>query len=158
VTGIQNFIDGRAEASYLEVGSQELAQNTSKLQTQPASLGDPLTLFVGVYNFLFVPIPFVDNGSFFLNLQSYESFFWYLFYLILFFLLFGLMRGRYVLNLVTASSSLFTMVFIGVSALTETNDGTSVRHRAVLLIGILVMLATFRSKLPDRRQVQNSNF
>jgi hypothetical protein len=40
----------------------------------------------------------------------------------------------------------FTLGFILLSALVETNDGTSVRHRSVLLIGILIMLATFRPK------------
>ena len=97
-----------------------------------------------------MPTPFVDNGSFFLNAQSYESFAWYFYYLILILLLIGLTRRRYVLNLVTLSSTLFSLGFIAMSALIEINDGTSVRHRAVLLIGILVMLATFQRKQPDQ--------
>jgi peptidoglycan/LPS O-acetylase OafA/YrhL len=155
-TGIQSILDKRVDASYLPAGSTEQSENTTQLQTQPASLRNPLSLLVGVCNFLFVPTPFVDNGSFFLNAQSYESFAWYFYYLILILLLIGLIRRRYVLNLVTLSSTLFSLGFIAMSALIEINDGTSVRHRAVLLIGILVMLATFQRKQPDHPEHQSS--
>ncbi len=157
-TGVQNILDQSAEASYLPAGSTELSKNATQLQTQPASLRDPLSLVVGAYNFLFVPTPFVDNGSFFLNAQSYESFAWYFYYLILILLSIGLIRRRYVLNFVTLSTTLFSLGFIAMSALIEINDGTSVRHRAVLLIAILVMLATFRHKQPERQEDQNSKF
>jgi peptidoglycan/LPS O-acetylase OafA/YrhL len=93
-----------------------------------------------------VPAPFVDNGSFFLNAQSYESFVWYSYYLIFMLLLVGLIRGKFIRNLVTISSTLFSLGFVLLSTLVEVNDGTSVRHRAVFLIGILIMMATFTSK------------
>lgn len=156
VTGIQSILNERAEASYLPAGSTEVSENTTQLQTQRASLRDPLSLLVGAYNFLFVPTPFVDNGSFFLNAQSYESFAWYFYYLILIILLVGLIRKRYVLNLATLSSTLFSLGFIAMSALIEINDGTSVRHRSVLLISTLVMLATFQQKQPERLEDQSS--
>ena len=152
VTGIQGILDEKAAASYLPAGSSELSNNTTQLQMQPASLRDPTSLLVGAYNFLFVPVPFMENGSFFLNAQSYESFAWYFYYLILVLLIIGLLRDWYSLNLVTVSSALFTLGFIILSALVEINDGTSVRHRSVLLIGILVMLATYRSEETSRQQ------
>ena len=158
VTGIQSILDERAEASYLPAGSTELSENTTQLQTQPASLRDPLSLLVGAYNFLFVPTPFVDNGSFFLNAQSYESFAWYFYYMILILLLIGLIRRRYVLNLVTLSTTLFSLGFIAMSALIEINDGTSVRHRAVLLMAILAMIATFQHKQSECLEEQSSKF
>jgi peptidoglycan/LPS O-acetylase OafA/YrhL len=149
-TGLETFLDATASSSYLPEGSIELSENVNQLQAQPASLRDPWSLLVGVNNFLFVPTPFIDNGSFFLNIQSYESFAWYLYYIILIFLLIRLLQGRYVLNLATLSSALFSLGFILLSALVEVNDGTSVRHRSVLLISILVMLATFQtSKRPQ---------
>jgi peptidoglycan/LPS O-acetylase OafA/YrhL len=158
ITGIQSILAERVEASFLPAGSTELSENIAQLQTQPASFREPVSLLMGAYNFLFVPTPFVDNGSFFLNAQSYESFVWYLYYLILILLLVGLVRGRYELNLATISSSLFALGFITLSALVEINDGTSVRHRAVLLIGVLVMLATFRSKEASSQGRKDSNF
>jgi len=158
VTGIKSTIKEKAEASYLPAGSVELSQNFTQLQTQSASLRDPPSLLVGAFNFLFVPTPFVDNGSFFLNAQSYESLAWYLFYLIFILLLMGLLFGRFTLNLVTVSSTLFTLGFIMLSAQVEINDGTSVRHRAVLLVGISLMLSTFQRKESTRIQQFNSNF
>jgi hypothetical protein len=50
------------------------------------------------------------------------------------------------LNLATVSSTLFALGFILSSTLVEVNDGTSVRHRAVLLMAIVIMLGTFREK------------
>lgn len=146
VTGIQPKLEESVDNSYLVVNSSKLTKSIAQLQTQPASLKEPLSLLIGAYHFLFIPAPFVDNGSFFLNLHSYESFLWYLFYIIMIHLLIGLLSGRYFLNLATVSSTLFTLSFILMSALVETNDGTSVRHRVVLLMGILIMLSTFRSK------------
>jgi len=70
----------------------------------------------------------------------------------------GLIRDRYTLNLASIASSLFALGFITLSALIETNDGTAVRHRAVLLIGILVMLAAYRGKESSYPQHKDSNF
>ncbi len=156
VTGVQGLIQQKAEVSYPLVSSQELSENFTQLQREPASLRDPLSIFLGVYGFLFIPTPFVDNGSFFLNVQSYESFIWYIYYVIFIIFLVGMIRGRYSLNLATLSSSLFCMGFTAVSALIEVNDGTSVRHRAVLLVGILIMLATFQRSKPSLPEDQSS--
>lgn len=149
LTGIEGILQKKVESSYLQADSVELSNNMAQLQRKPASLRKPLSLLVGAYNFLFVPTPFIDNGSFFLNAQSYESFIWYFFYLIFLILLIGLIRGRYALNQVTLSSSLFSLGFIALSTFIEVNDGTSVRHRAVLLVGILVMLANFLPKAEE---------
>ena len=130
----------------MPVGSEELSKNSIQLQTQPATLRDPVSVVKGAFNFLFVPAPFVENGSFFLNAQSYESFAWYLYYALLVLLVFGLLRRKYELNLHSIVATYFTLGFILLSALVEINDGTSVRHRSVLLVGILIMLAIFREK------------
>lgn len=158
ITGVQNIISEKAQKSYLPEGSQKLSENTTQLQTQPASLQEPLSIIVAAYNFAFVPTPFVDNGSFFLNAGSYESFAWYFYYLVFIVLLVGLLRGRYAINLATISSTLFTLAFIILSALIEINDGTALRHRAVLLLGILLMLAIYRSKEPLCSQHLDANF
>ncbi len=149
VTGIQGIIKQKAEVSYSFADSQELSKKFIQLQREPASVKDPLSLIVGMNYFLLTPAPFMDNGSFFLNVQSYESFIWHIYYLIFIILLVGVIRGRYSLNLVTLTSTLFCLGFMAISALIETNDGTSVRHRVVLLVGILLMLATFQRRKPD---------
>jgi hypothetical protein len=101
-----------------------------------------------------VPTPFLDNGSFFLNAQSYESFAWYLYYLLLLILLMRLVKGHQVLSLQILASTLFTLGFLVFSALIETNDGTSVRHRAVLLMGTLIMLAAMSQMSNKREEIQ----
>jgi hypothetical protein len=146
ITGIDELIDLKSKNSYLPVDSTELSSNLIQLQAQPATFRDPISILKGVFNFLFVPLPFIDNGSFFLNIQSYESFAWYVYYLLFTTLCVRLFRGRYELNMQSLVAAYFTLGFIFLSAMVETNDGTSVRHRSVLLIGILIMLATFREK------------
>jgi hypothetical protein len=146
VTQIDSILESKSQSSYLPAGSEELTNNSKQLQTQAATLRDPISIVKGAFNFLFVPTPFMDNGSFFLNAQSYESFAWYLYYILLLLMIVGLLRGRYELNLQSLTASYFSLGFIIQSALVEINDGTSVRHRSVLLIGILIMLATIRQK------------
>jgi hypothetical protein len=146
VTQIDSILESKSQSSYLPVGSEELTNNAKQLQTQAATLNDPISVVKGAFNFLFVPIPFLDNGSFFLNAQSYESFAWYFYYILLLLMIMGLLRSRYELNLQSLTATYFSLGFIIQSALVETNDGTSVRHRSILLIGILIMLTTIRQK------------
>ncbi len=130
----------------MSANSMELSDNLKQLQVPSATFRDPVSILNGVFNFLMVPLPFVDNGSYFLNVQSYESFAWYIYYIMLIFLCVRMLRGRYELNIHSVTATYFALGFIFFSAMVETNDGTSVRHRSVLLIGILIMLATFREK------------
>ncbi len=146
VTGIKKILESKVKSSHVEIRSNERNENLIQLQAQQSSLREPSSLLAGAFNFLFVPIPFVDNGSFFLNAQSYESFIWYFYYTIFVLLLINVFRGQFILNLSTITSILFLLGFITLSALVEINVGTSVRHRAVVLIGILIMLAICRGK------------
>lgn len=146
ITQTDTFLEAKSKSSYLTLGSEELTKNSNQLQTQAATLRDPISIVKGAINFLFVPAPFIDNGSFFLNAQSYESFVWYLYYILLLFMILGLLRRKYEINLQSLTATYFSIGFIIQSALVEINDGTSVRHRSVLLIGILIMLATIRQK------------
>jgi hypothetical protein len=146
LTQIDSILESKSQGSYLPAGSEELSNNLKQLQTQAATLRDPISIVKGALNFLFVPTPFMDNGSFFLNAQSYESFAWYFYYILLLLMILGLLRGRYELSLQSLTATYFSLGFIIQSALEETNDGTSVRHRSILLIGILIMLTTIRQK------------
>jgi hypothetical protein len=122
------------------VGETRVGENL-KLNFDAASLGEPLSILRGSVRFLFSPVPFIDNGSLFLNLLSYESFLWYLIY----FVFVALMSkkifwssGEFFLKF---SLILFTSNFIVASALIEVNAGTSLRHRSVLLFCILIAIA-----------------
>jgi hypothetical protein len=154
VSGVKSLIEEKSKSSYVPAGSIELIENARQRQTQQPSLRDPLSILKGIFNFLFVPTPFLDNGSFFLNAQSYESFAWYLYYLLLLILLTRLVKGHQVLSLQILASTSFTLGFLLFSVLIETNDGTSVRHRAVLLMGILIMLAAMSQMSNKREEIQ----
>jgi hypothetical protein len=144
-TGLSEILEAKLD-SYATNDLVERSRNAERLQREPANLKDPVSVVGGVFSFLILPAPFINNGSFFLNMQSYESFAWYLYYALLTFLVFGLLQRKYELNLHAIVATYFTLGFILLSALVEINDGTSVRHRSVLLLGILIMLATFREK------------
>jgi hypothetical protein len=146
VTGLKRLIQEKSKSSFLPAGSFELIENNLQLANRPASLRDPISLLKGLFNFLFVPLPFLDNGSLFLNAQSYESFAWYIYYLLLLIILTRLVIRHQALSFQILASTLFTLGFIFFSILIETNDGTSVRHRTVLLMGILIVLATTSQK------------
>ena len=133
----------------------EVKDNSAQLQSNPATLRDPLGVINATIHFLFIPAPFMDNGSFFLNLQSYESFAWYMLYLIFVVLVWRTLRGVYQPNLTLLSSTLFNLGFVLQSALVEINDGTSVRHRAVLLIAVLIMIASARKTTSSSNQGLN---
>jgi peptidoglycan/LPS O-acetylase OafA/YrhL len=131
------------------VNAEEVVKNSEQLSAQPASLRQPLTLLKSSASFLFVPIPFMDNGSFFLNLQSYESPIWYLFYILLLVIIIGLLRGTVKRDFTTIAASVFSVLFVIESSLVEVNVGTSIRHRAVLMIGILVAIVNQRRVKSD---------
>ena len=159
ITGAEDFLIKKAQKSNLDMDSGKSAERFMLRQTQPATLGNPLSMFKAAQHFLFFPAPFTDNGSLFLNLQSYESFFWYIYYALISVLIFGLLRGRYEPNLQTITATFFSVSFVFMSALIEINVGTAVRHRSVLLIGILITLAALREKsnVNERLGAQKSN-
>ena len=148
-TGIQGLLESKAKASYLPANSEEVVNNSNQLRAEPASLRHPMTLVKSSASFLFVPIPFKDNGSFFLNLQSYESPIWYLFYILLLVIAFSLVRGTIRREFTTIAATIFSILFIIESSLVEVNVGTSIRHRSVLMIGILVAIVNQRRIKPD---------
>jgi len=147
-TGVKRFLEDREAKSYLLSNSKRYQEVASQLRAPTANFGDPLSIVKSSAHFLFVPIPLIDNGSLFLNVQSYESPIWYLFYVLLLIVVFRLIRGSIKPDFTTIVSTAFTLIFILASSLIEVNDGTSVRHRAVLLISILVVIVNQRKGKP----------
>lgn len=134
-------VDETAQTSAQEVN--EVLKSREKLTITPASLRDPVSLFVGVAGFVVKPFPFFDNGSFFINVLSYESIFWYPIYGLLATIIYRMVRGRNEWDLSSATAILFIVGFLIQSALLEINVGTAYRHRSILLIGILALCAIF---------------
>ena len=118
-------------------------ESREKLTITPASLRDPVSLFLGVAGFIVKPFPFFDSGSFFINILSYESFFWYPIYGLLATIIYRMVRGKNEWDLSSTTAILFIVGFLIQSALLEINIGTAYRHRSILLIGILALCAIF---------------
>ena len=142
--GIAQFLKDKSRAAVQPQIDADVVSSKERLSAQPASLRNPISIFRGVFSFLFVPIPFFDNGSLFLNIQAYESFVWMLIYLLYLNVLWGLIKGRFELTLVPLAAVLFVMGFVLLSSLIEINVGTAVRHRSVLLVATLIAVAAVR--------------
>lgn len=134
-------VDKAAQTSAQEVNG--VIESREKLTITPASLSDPASLFLGIAGFVLKPFPFFDNGSFFINALSYESFFWYPIYGLLATLIYRTVRGKNEWDLSSTTAILFIVGFLIQSALLEINVGTAYRHRSILLIGILALCAIF---------------
>ena len=132
----------------------EPSENSKTTELSSASLHDLKSFFYSTFNFLFLPLPFVDNGSFFLNLQSIESPVLYFLYLLV---LASPLRNA---TKITSESQillgllLFVLLFIAQSALLEINLGTLVRHRSILVLCLILLYFEISEKLPSKSRDQ----
>ena len=145
-TGGYQKLKSQAEDSSSVAPSKDSYMLVNKLSITPASLRDPMSLLQGIVGFVIKPLPFLDNGSPFLNILSYESIFWYPMYGLIVIIIYRFLRNRSKWNLSSATSLLFIFGFLIQSALLEINVGTAYRHRSVLLLGILILCAVFAEK------------
>jgi hypothetical protein len=152
-TKIYQKLKNQAEDSSSVTPSKDYYISVNKLSITPASLRDPMSLLQGIVGFVIKPLPFLDNGSPFLNILSYESIFWYPIYGLLITILYRSIKGHNKWNLSSATASLFILGFLIQSALTEINVGTAYRHRSILLMGIIILCAVFNSNPFSSRRV-----
>jgi 4-hydroxybenzoate polyprenyltransferase len=106
---------------------------------QQAGITKPLRVLESSAKFLLVPFIFIDNGSLFLNIQSVETPIWLFIYGLFFVSLYQVARRRREFDYAVMIATLFALEFVAISALTEINVGTALRHRSLLLIPILVI-------------------
>jgi hypothetical protein len=144
--GLYGGIKKASEKVSVNSSDQKLESRNTKLNFESAKLSNPSSVVIGSLRFVFAPIPFVDSGNYFVNLLSYESPVWYIFYLLLFLIVGKLIIRRHEMNISLLSAVLFSGIFLVVSALIEVNTGTSVRHRSVLLFLILIAIANVKDK------------
>ena len=108
---------------------------------KPAKISNPISVIRQASYFVFMPIPFTKQTSPVRNLASFENILWYFLYLLVLWSIFKT-KIKYILNnqlfivLIT-----FILVFISASALTEVNFGTAFRHRSVLVIPLVFVIA-----------------
>ena len=144
--GLTAKINKAADQSVTALGSPQQIENSSKLELTRAHITSFNMLIKAILNFIFKPLLFVDNGSLFLNLQSLEMPFWACFYFIFLWILVLFIKKRRNSSKGLIIPSIFIFGFILISAQIEINVGTALRHRSLLLIPILVILASRQKK------------
>jgi hypothetical protein len=125
---------------------KQFERNQKQLSLQQAGLKKPGQVLKSTAKFLLVPFIFIDNGSLFLNIQSIETPLWLFIYVLFFIGLYQLVRHRWEIDYAVAMATLFVFEFFVISALTEINVGTALRHRSLLLIPILVIWVARKKK------------
>ena len=118
------------------------------------SLSNLNQLFIAVIKFLILPIPFVNNGSFFINLQSIESPLIYFSYIISCYMAYTVLKRRIPKTQLFYGLCFFAFIFTIQSALIEVNLGTLVRHRSILSLAIVLICIEASSRLSSSRRSQ----
>jgi hypothetical protein len=144
--GITAKLEAISKSAIVLETDKEVAENLKKLALQQAGITKPLQVLESSAKFLLVPFIFIDNGSLFLNIQSIETPIWLFIYGLFFVGLFQLARRRHEFDYAVMMATLFALEFVAISALTEINVGTALRHRSLLLIPILVIWVARKKK------------
>lgn len=147
--GITAKLSSISKAAVVLQTDKEVITNQKKLSLQQAGLKKPLEVIKSSVRFLLIPFIFIDNGSLFLNIQSIETPVWLFIYALFFIALFNLIRRRQEFNYAVSIATIFAFEFVAISALTEVNVGTALRHRSLLLIPILIIWASKKRQPAD---------
>ena len=139
ILGVTTTLAEISKSSILIVTDKQVLENQKKLSLRQAGLMHPDQMVMASLKFLLVPFIFIDNGSFFLNVQSIETPIWLFVYGLFFVAFYQLIRRRRELDYAVIMAILFSFEFVAISALTEINVGTAVRHRSLLLLPILII-------------------
>ena len=144
--GITAKLEAISKSAIVIETDESVVENQKKLSLKQAGLKKPLQVLESSAKFLLVPFIFMDNGSLFLNIQSLETPIWLFIYGLFFVGLYQVARRRRELDYAVMMATLFAFEFVAISALTEINVGTALRHRSLLLIPILVIWVARKKK------------
>ena len=144
--GITAKLEAISKSAIVVETDKSVVENQKKLSLQQAGLKKPLQVLESSAKFLLVPFIFMDNGSLFLNIQSIETPIWLFMYGLFFVGLYQVIRRRREFDYAVMMATLFAFEFVAISALTEVNVGTALRHRSLLLIPILVIWVARQKK------------
>jgi len=144
--GITAKLEAISKSAIVIETDKSVVANQKKLSLQQAGIKKPLQVLESSAKFLLIPFIFINNGSLFLNIQSIETPIWLFIYGLFFGGLYQLIRRRRELDYAVMIATLFALEFVAISALTEINVGTALRHRSLLLIPILVIWVARKKK------------
>lgn len=104
------------------------------------SLASPKSLICGVAYFLLAPNPFFGNKTLMLWLLGFESPFWIALYSSLVYMLVSRKRDTFLGKFEFQLTSIFVGLYVLASTLGESNLGTAVRHRSILILPIIFLI------------------
>jgi hypothetical protein len=160
LTALRNCLKKNSLGVFSSVGKLVSSSSSSSSSTSNVSATDlnvqdtigeirnPLSLPIGLFYFLLSPIPGMNNGSLIANVAGLEIVFWLVLYLAF---SIGLWRRRSFgvrLDSVSIFAITWVILFVVFSSLTEINVGTMVRHRAMLVIPMCLVIATTYRREP----------
>jgi hypothetical protein len=137
--GITAKLEAVSESAMVLETDKKVVENQKRLSLQQAGLTKPLQVLESSSKFLLIPFIFIDNGSLFLNIQSIETPIWLFIYGLFFVGLYQLVRRQREFDYAVMIATMFALEFVAISALTEINVGTALRHRSLLLIPIVAI-------------------
>jgi hypothetical protein len=144
--GITEKLEAISKSAIVAETDKSVIENQKQLSLQQAGLTKPLQVLESSAKFLLIPFIFIDNGSLFLNIQSIETPIWLFIYGLFFVGLYQVIRRRREFDYAVMMATIFALEFVAISALTEINVGTALRHRSLLLIPILVIWVARKKK------------
>jgi hypothetical protein len=144
--GITAKLEAISKSAIVVETDKSVVENQKQLSLQQAGIKKPLQVLESSAKFLLVPFIFIDNGSLFLNIQSIETPIWLFVYGLFFVGLYQIIRRRREFDYAVMMATIFALEFVAISALTEINVGTALRHRSLLLIPILVIWVARKKK------------
>jgi len=109
-------------------------ENQSRRTLLPPKFQDVKQVFLSMIKVLCLPLPLVDNGSYFLNLLSLEWPIWIIAYVLLVRNFYKVIIKKDFQSPVIYSMLFFCLIYTMQSVFTETNLGTNYRHRSILLL------------------------
>jgi 4-amino-4-deoxy-L-arabinose transferase-like glycosyltransferase len=155
-TNIDGFLNWQRPLESFFQRVQIVGGENRSFDFAPANTKSFNSIFYGLIQFLFLPFFLFSNGSLFLDLQSFELPFWLMIYAGLFATLykktFAATNYRYIKQSLVVFCSLFTLA----SIFFETNLGTAVRHRSVLIAIFLTALVISTEKLSPKKEVSTT--
>ena len=135
VTGLDSYLESNNSSKPVDI----------RLLIKRPDISDPVAIFISGTKFIFLPAPFFNNGSIFLNLLSFEMFLWLILYTIFLITVFKSSKVIKKMDFIILWPFLFLISFLTFSSLFEINLGTIIRHRSILAIAILICIINLHS-------------
>jgi len=143
---LDNYLSNKAR-SYRESSSKDLY---AKRNLNPVNLTDFKGFISGVLALLIFPNIFRSNGSAVLDLLGFEILLWIYLYTTALYI--GWKSQSNLLKFSSMSLIVYSACFMAVSEMTEINLGTSIRHRIVLGILLIIFIGFQNPIMKDSHQ------